>query len=147
MFLETVWDALPEKRWASTEALEKTSGVDSATLRRVVDFLVRWDFAETTKFPEPRIRRKAGALSPVEVLSLLRTVNRTQPTPRTQPPHARIAERVACRACGNTNLIPSTRNEVKCTKCNEKQWFAIEKPAKYPDITNTIMPSTPYWRK
>jgi hypothetical protein len=113
--------------------LGRTSGVDADTLKRVVDFLVRWDFVETGRFPELRIRRKAGALSPVEVVGLLRKVTSTQPTPLKQNGRAKIAERVACRACGNRNLTHLTGNEVECTKCNERQWFAIEKPAEDSD--------------
>ncbi len=133
VFLETVWAAVPEERWESAETLGRTSGVDADTLKRVVDFLVRWDFVETERFPELRIRRKAGALSPVEVVGLLRTVTSTQPTPLKQNGRARLAERVACRTCGNRNLTFLTENEVECTKCHERQWFAIEKPEKDSD--------------
>lgn len=129
VFLETVWAALPEERWESAEALGRRSGVDADTLKRVLDFLVRWDFVETGRFPDLRIRRRAGALSPVEVVDLLRTVTSKQPTPLNQSSRTRLAERVACRACGSRNFTFLSGNEVKCTRCNERQWFAIEKPA------------------
>ena len=144
MFLETVWAAVPEKRWESAEALGRTSGVDEDTLKRVVDFLVRWDFVETGRFPELRIRRKAGALSPVEVVGLIQTVTSTQPIPLKQSGRARLAERVACCACGNRNLTFLTENEVECTKCHEKQWFAIEKPVKDSDSLKAPTGPRPY---
>jgi hypothetical protein len=124
MFLETIWAALREQEWASAEAVAKSSGVDEATLRRIVNFLQRWDFVETTRFPELRIRRKIGALSPVEVISLLRTVGTNR------PPQSRgvgLVERVACRICGSHDLSFVAENEVECERCHERQWFAIEK--------------------
>lgn len=72
--VETVWAALPEERWESIEALAVTSGVRGAALKRIVGFLMRWNFVETGIFPEFRIRRKIGALSPIKVVSLLRTL-------------------------------------------------------------------------
>ncbi len=144
MFLETVWAALPEERWETAEALERTSGVDEDTLKRVVNFLVRWDFVETRRFPDLRIRRKAGALSPVEVVGLLGAVTSTKPIQLEQNGRARLAERVACIACGNRNLIFLTENEVECTKCHEKQWFAIEKPVKDSNSINVPFGTRPY---
>jgi len=66
MILESVWSVLPEGRWESAKALEEASGLDEGTLKRVVDFLVRWEFVESKHFPELQIRRKAGTISPVE---------------------------------------------------------------------------------
>ena len=143
MFLETVWAALPEERWESAKALEKTSGVDEDTLKRVVDFLVRWDFVETARFPELRIKRKAGILSPVEVVGLLRTVTSTPPKPLKQNERTRLAERVACRACGNRNLTFIAENKVECAKCHERQWFAIERVENKSDSVNTSSGTRP----
>lgn len=128
MFLEVVWSALSEQRWQSAKELEATSGVDEGTLMRVVDFLVRWDFAETRPFPSLHVKRKSGALSPVEVVGVLRAVT---PQVTTIPKRGRrLAERVACRICGNLRLNFLSENEVECTKCGERQWFAIEIPEK-----------------
>jgi len=143
VFLETVWAALPEKRWESAEALGRTSGVDEDTLKRVVDFLVRWDFVETGRFPELRIRRKAGALSPVEAVGLVSAAISTQPIPLEKNGRARLAERIACLACGNRNFTFLEGNEVECTKCHEKQWFAIEKPVKDSDSMKKPFPYAP----
>lgn len=128
MFLEVVWSALPEGRWESAKALEEASGLDEGTLKRVVDFLVRWDFAEAKRFPELQVRRKTGVISPVEVVSLLRSVSKNTNQPELLVPtgRVRLAERVACRACGSRSFSFVGENEVECTKCHERQWFAIE---------------------
>lgn len=132
MFLEAVWSVLPEGRWESAKALEEASGLDEATLRRYVDFLVRWDFVETRHFLELQVRRKAGTISPVEVVSLLRSVTTSQPGLLIPSGRVRLAERIACRACGNRTLSFLSENEVECTRCHERQWFAIEVGEKNP---------------
>jgi hypothetical protein len=124
MFLETVWSAIPELEWETPEALKKTSGLDEGTLKRTVDFLVRWEFVEVRQYPGTQIRRKPGALSPVEIASALRSIGDAKP--QTTSGRVRIATRVACRACGHRNLTLSGNNEVECATCHEKQWFALE---------------------
>lgn len=124
MFLETVWSAIPELEWETPEALKETSGLDEGTLRQTVDFLVRWEFVEVRQSPGLQIRRKPGALSPVEIVSALRSIG--DPKSRTSSGRFRIATRVACRACGQRNLTLSGQNEVECATCHEKQWFALE---------------------
>jgi len=122
LFLETVWSAIPELEWETPEALKRTSGLDEGTLRRTVDFLVRWDFVEVRQYPGLQIRRKPGAVSPVEIVSVLRQIG----DPKPPSGRVRIATRVACRACGKRNLTLSGQNEVECATCHEKQWLAIE---------------------
>ena len=124
MFLEAVWSAIPELEWETPEALKKTSGLDEGTLKRTVDFLVRWEFVEVRQYPGLQIRRKPGAVSPVEIVSLLRSIG--DPKPLTQNGRVRIATRVACRACGRRNLTFSGKNEVECATCHEKQWLTLE---------------------
>ncbi len=124
MFLEAVWSAIPELEWETPETLKKTSGLDEGTLRRTVDFLVRWEFVEVRQYPGLQIRRKPGAVSPVEIVSLLRSIgDEESPTPSGR---VRIATRVACRTCGHRKLTLSGHNEVECATCHEKQWFALE---------------------
>jgi len=93
MFLETVWSAIPELEWETPEALKKTSGLDEGTLKRTVDFLVRWEFVEVRQYPGTQIRRKPGALSPVEIASALRSIGDAKP--QTTSGRVRIATRVA----------------------------------------------------
>ncbi len=126
MFLEAVWSVLPEGKWESAKALEEASGLDEGTLKRIVDFLVRWDFVESRQFPELQVRRKAGTISPVEVVSLLRSVATGQPGLLIPTGGVRLAERVACRACGGRTLSFLGENEVECAGCHEKQWYALE---------------------
>jgi hypothetical protein len=123
MSLEIVWSALSEARWESAETLRDILGVDEATLERVLVFLVRWDFAETRMSPDLQVRRKAGVISPVDVISLLRSAS-TQTI--AMPGRWKLAERVACRKCGGRNFKYVGENQVECTKCHEEQWYAIE---------------------
>jgi len=107
--------------------LEEASGLDEGTLKRVVDFLVRWEFVESKHFPELQIRRKAGTISPVEVVSLLRSVTTSQPELLIPGGRGRLAERVACSACGGRSLRVIGENEVECNRCSERQWYTIER--------------------
>lgn len=124
MLLETVWSAIPELEWQTPEGLEKTSGLDEGTLKRAVDFLVRWEFVEVKTYPELQVRRKPGAVSPIEIANLLRSVSETETA--TQNGRVRVATRVACRTCASRTLSLSGPNEVQCANCHEKQWHAIE---------------------
>ena len=138
LFLETVWSAIPELEWETPEAIKKTSGLDEGTLRQAVDFLVRWEFVEVKQYPGMQIRRKPGAVSPVEVVSVLRRIGEVKPpTPRGR---VRIATRVACWACGQSNLTLSGQNEVECKNCHEKQWFAIEIDKRTMKLEDTVTP-------
>ncbi len=142
MTLDTIWAAIPERRWEFAEALNKTLGVDEQTFRRVVNFLVRWDFIEIEQSPELRIRKKAGALSPIEVVNLLSLVNSAKPRSKRNR-RTRLAERVACRACGSLNLTHLAENEVECAKCHERQWFTIEKPQKDSESVRNSFEASP----
>jgi hypothetical protein len=126
MFLEVVWSALPEGRWESARTLEETSGVDEGTLRRVVEFLVRWDFAEVQRSPELRVKRKTGVISPVEVLGLLRSVTASKTGLRMSNGRVRLAERVSCRICAGRRFRGVGKNQVECLRCHETQWYAID---------------------
>ena len=123
MFLEAVWSAIPELEWQTPEGLGKTSGLDPGTLKQAVEFLVRWEFVEVKLDPELQVRRKAGAVSPVEIASLLRSVSETE----TATPSSRVlAIRIACRACAGRTFSLIGPNEVQCANCHEKQWHTIE---------------------
>jgi hypothetical protein len=124
LLLEAVWSAIPELEWETPEGLEKTSGVDEGTLKRIIEFLVRWDFVEVRLSPNLQVRRKAGAISPVEIASSLRIVSEIEKA--TPSGRVRIATRIACRACGGRTLSFSGPNQVQCAYCYEKQWHAIE---------------------
>lgn len=129
VFLEVVWSALCENEWLSSSELKAASGADDNTLIRIVDFLVRWNFAEVRRSPRLHVRRKSGAISPTEVVGLLRTINQTSQAIVTDRRRAfRLAERVACRACGSTGLRLVGENEVECTRCHEHQWCTIVIP-------------------
>ena len=125
MTLETVWRILENGRWEPRAALKEASGVDDETLTNIINFLNRWNFVDIERSPEILVRRKPGAISPVETLQLLRQI-----TDRASPPTPghRFAERVACRVCEGRNLSFIGINEVECNQCHEKQWYAVETP-------------------
>lgn len=126
MFLEAVWSALSEDHWLAASELKATSGADENTLMRVVDFLVRWNFAEIRKEPSLQMKRKPGAISPTDVVQVLRAAQET-PQLKAAPSGAfRLAERVACRICGGRRLRAISENDVECIKCHERQWYAID---------------------
>jgi len=125
MFLESVWSAIPELEWESQETLKQTSGLDEGTLKQTVEFLARWEFVEIRQYPDVQIRRKPGALSPVQTVTLLRSIDE----PKSPEPSdgVRIATRIACRVCGCRNLTLTGHNEVECETCHEKQWFSLDR--------------------
>ncbi len=127
MFLDSVWSALSEDHWISAEQLRDASGADEQTLRRVVDFLVRWNFAEARREPSLRVKRRADAISPTDVVQVLNAA-RDAPETKANGPNGlyRRAERVACRTCGGRSLRETGENEVECTTCHERQWRAID---------------------
>lgn len=101
-------------------------------MKIIVDFLVRWDFAEVRRFPSFHVRRKSRTISPTDVVDVLRAVNETAQASITLPKRGlRLAERVACRVCDGRSLRVIGKNEVECTKCHERQWCAIEKGRKW----------------
>ena len=128
MFLEVVWSALSEDQWLSANELEAASGADESSLMRIVDFLVRWNFAEVRRFPSLLVRRKSGSLSPTDVVGVLRAVSETPEAATAMVPKrgVRLAERVACRECCGRGFRVVGENEVECTRCREHQWYAIE---------------------
>jgi len=129
VFFDVVWSALCENEWLSSRELKAASGADDKALASILDFLVRWNFAEVRRSPGLHVRRRSGAISPTEVVGLLRTINETSQieiTKRKRP--FRFAERVACRTCGNACLRPVGENEVECARCHERQWYTIVIP-------------------
>jgi hypothetical protein len=127
MLLETVWSRLSEDRWLEAGELKAASGADENTLMRVVEFLVRWNFAEVRKEPNLQVKRRPGAISPTDVVRVLRAA---QETPELKLAASngvfRLAERFACRMCGGGRLRVTGRNEVECKRCHERQWYAID---------------------
>lgn len=127
LFLDGVWSALSEDRWLSAGELKAASGADDHTLTRVVEFLARWDFAEVRRFPTLQVKRKPGAMSPMDVVQVLQAAEENpQRKPAAPDRMFRLAERVACRVCGGRSLRAVGGNEVECTTCGERQWFAIK---------------------
>jgi hypothetical protein len=123
MPLEAVWQILENGKWESKQALREASGVDDDTLSRIINFLNRWNFVDIQRSPELLVRRRPEAISPVETFDLLRAITDSSSIPTTRP---RLAERVACRVCNGRDLKFVGINEVECTGCHEKQWYAIE---------------------
>ena len=129
VFLEVVWSALCENEWLSSSELKAASGADDNTLIHIVDFLVRWNFAEVRRSPSLHVRRRSGAISPTEVVGLLRTIDQTsQAIVANHRQSLRLAERVACRTCGSAGLRLVGENEVECARCRERQWYTIVIP-------------------
>jgi hypothetical protein len=128
VFIEVVWSALSEDQWLSASELKAASGADDNTLARIVDFLVRWNFAEIRHSPSLHVKRRSGAISPTDVVGLLRAVNESKEAPVIPKRGVRLAERVACRSCGGRGFRVVGENDVECTNCQERQWYAIEIP-------------------
>lgn len=124
MLLENVWSALSVDGWKSAETVQERAGIDADTFRRVIGFLVRWNFIETRKSPSLQVRRRSGTISPVDVASLLQSVT-GQPGLSPTKMQGNLAERVACRACGGRSFSFLGENQVECKGCGEKQWFTI----------------------
>jgi hypothetical protein len=123
MTLEIVWRVLEDGEWGSRQTLREASGLDYAILDRMIQFLQRWKFVDTQRSPEVLVRRKAGAISPVETIKALRTITRSSPVPIGR---RRLAQRVACRICGGRDFNFTGRNQVECVQCHETEWFTIE---------------------
>lgn len=121
--LESVWEILQNGEWESKVALERAAGVDDDTLTEIINFLDRWQFVDTKRTPELFVRRKSGAISPIETLQILTSIG---PEPAiSQKPNV-IAERVACRTCGGRQLTSIGNNELECATCHDKQWYTLE---------------------
>lgn len=122
MILEGVWEVLRDEQWESERQLREASGVDDLKLRRIICFLERWDFAEIRMAPDLQVRCKPGVVSPVAVIRMLRSMIYES----SLPGWLRLAERVACRACGERKFNFLGGNQVECTRCHDQQWYAIE---------------------
>jgi hypothetical protein len=122
MNLESVWTVLENGSWESKQALGEASGLDEDELTRIIAFLDRWNFVDVQTSPEQLVRRRPGAVSPVETFQVLRAIS-AEPVPSTRH---RLAERVACYACAGRDLSFVRRNMVECVRCHKKQWYAIE---------------------
>jgi hypothetical protein len=121
--LEVVWSRLSERRWRRLSELEASTGADSNRLMAIIDFLVCWEFAETRHSPTLQVRRRSGALPPIDVVEILHAGKEDTLTVRNR--NLRVAERVACRLCGSSRLRRVGVNMVECTKCHETQWYSI----------------------
>ena len=124
--VDGVWDALEEGTWMSPDVLRQASGVESERLNRIVNLLHRLRFVEIEMFPELRIRRKEGVMSPIPVFQLLRELANKEYDPAVCERPRGIAKRVACRSCGGRRLKDAGENEVECLSCHERQWLRIE---------------------
>jgi len=122
--LEGVWEVLRDGRWESEAELGVASGVDENTLISMINFLDRWNFIEVRRDPELQVRRRPSAISPVEVIQLLHSIANEPAAPRKVQT---IAERVACRSCGARQLKLTGQNEVKCIRCQQRQWYKLER--------------------
>jgi hypothetical protein len=125
MIIGNVWRILESGKWEPIATLREASGVDDDTLTSIINFLTRWNFLETERSPELLVRRKPGAVSPVETFELLNGISERLSIPKTVH---RLAERLACRVCNGRDLSFVGANEVECNRCHEKQWYAVETP-------------------
>ena len=125
MGLESVWESLECERWKTKLELEATSGIDDDTFTQILSFLDRWGFVEIQRNEELLVRRRSSTISPIETFHLLGSIAKE---PLAPPNTCRVAERVACRACGAPLLNFIGNNEVECVVCHEKQWYALERP-------------------
>lgn len=122
--LEVVWSGLSERRWRTLSEIEVCTGADPSRLMHIIDFLVCWEFAETRHSPGLQVRRRSGALPPVDVVEILDVGREGALT--VQKRNLRVAERVVCRLCGSRHLRRVGVNQVECAKCHEPQWYSIE---------------------
>jgi len=123
MLIESLWSSLTDT-WQFIDDLRTKSDLDEETFRKVFNFLGKWGFIEIRGLPKVCVRRRPGVISPLLTVQLLRTLT-NQPEPKPKTNHV-IAERISCRNCGSKNLRLIHQNQVECTKCSEKQWYAIE---------------------
>ena len=123
--METVWRILENGKWEPKAALLEATGVSDETLTNVINFLTRWNFVEIERYPELRIRRKRGAISPMKTLEVLRGITDTESSPKTG---RKLVERLSCRVCNGRELNFVGVNEVECNRCYEKQWYSVEAP-------------------
>jgi hypothetical protein len=135
LLLELVWSVLPEGKWESTQTLSDACGLNEDTIKRVVNFLLHWNFAEARIFPDLRVRRRTGAMDPVATVKILHSLAliENEPTP-TQAIHV-LAERMTCRVCASRSFRQVGDNEVECTTCRERQWLTLNKASLKQDET------------
>jgi formylmethanofuran dehydrogenase subunit E len=124
LLLESVWSVLSEGKWESTQRLSDACGLDEDTTKKVLNFLIHWNFAEAQISPDLRVRRKADAMDPITTVKILHSFTAKKNEVVIPEPHV-IAERVTCRVCGAPNLRQVDENEVECAKCMEKQWLTL----------------------
>ena len=115
MPVEDVWAALTEGKWQSFQPLRNISGLDEDSLTRVVNFPVRWNFAESCRLRELRVRRKPGTISPPEIVALLHTLTQDRRVKTLSGQVGILAERVACRVCGGQDFTRLGENQVECS--------------------------------
>jgi hypothetical protein len=123
---------LQEGKWESTQKLSDACGLDENTTKRVVNFLIHWNFAEAQIFPDLRVRRRKGAMDPVATVEILHSLTPIENGREAiAEPHV-LAERVTCRVCASPSLKQVDENEAECGKCHERQWLTLSKV----DLTN-----------
>jgi hypothetical protein len=123
VLIEGLWSSLTES-WQFIDDLKTQSRLDEETFRKVFNFLGKWGFIEIRGLPRLSVRRRPGTISPILTVQLLRTLT-NQPEPSRKTNHV-VAQRISCRSCGSKNLRLLDQNQVECTRCSEKQWYAIE---------------------
>jgi len=125
MLIEGVWSSLSES-WQFIEDLRTQSGLDEESFRKVCNFLGKWGYIEYRGLPKLSVRRRPGVMSPILTVQLLRSLTKSQPE-RKAKTKCVLAERISCRTCGSKNLRMINQNQVECSKCSERQWYAIER--------------------
>ena len=122
--LENIWRILENGKWKTIPALAEASGLDPETLTRIINFLTRWNFAETQRSPQLLVRRRRDTISPTQTLEFLSEIDNSPPI---QQAGHRLAERIACRRCNGRELKFVGENEVECERCHEMQWYSLDK--------------------
>jgi hypothetical protein len=123
MLIESVWSSLSES-WQFIDDLRTRSNLDEETFRKVCNFLGKWGYIEYRGLPKLSVRRRPGVMSPLLTVQLLRSLTKQ---PEGKPKTNRVlAQRVSCRSCGSQSLRLIDGNEVECSTCMERQWYAIE---------------------
>ena len=130
MSLDAIWRSLPNAGWVATENIRKAAGLDEDRFNATLNFLIRWRFVETKTKPEFSVRRKAGVISPMDVVGVLRTFTDAETGSASgfevSERRYAVAERVACRLCGNRDFHFLEQNLVECRRCHDRQWYRIE---------------------
>jgi len=122
VLIETLWSSLTES-WQFIDDVRTQSNLDEETFKKVFNFLGKWGFIEVRGLPRLSARRRPGTISPLLTVQLLRSVtDQSAPEPKAD---GVIAQRIYCRNCGSEKLRFVDGNKVECSRCSERQWYAI----------------------